>query len=190
MVLVLIPVLVWIMWHIQRHYRNLAQQSVPETPLDPNAINVRAIVPIANLGLPARQAIAYAQAIVPPERVVAVHVTDNDTGAQQFREAWQAEGRQVHMVIVESPFRSLVGPLLAYIDAVRETHPKDTITVILPEYVAQRWWEHLLHNHTALRLKGALLFHPGVVVTSVPYHMRPSHEAAERLAAEATAERV
>jgi hypothetical protein len=75
------------------------------------------------------------------------------------------------MVIIESPFRSLTGPLLAYIDALKESNPRDTITVVLPEYVPSRWWEHLLHNQTALRLKAALLFHPGVVVTNVPYHM-------------------
>jgi hypothetical protein len=75
------------------------------------------------------------------------------------------------LVIIESPYRSLAGPLLAYIDALQETHPADTVTVVLPEYVPNHWWEHLLHNQTALRLKAALLFHPGVVVTNVPYHV-------------------
>src|SRR5260370_26316879 len=79
------------------------------------------------------------------------------------------------MVLIESPFRSLTGPLLAYIDALKESNPGDTITVILPEYVPSSWWEHLLHNQTALRLKAALLFHPVVVVANVPYHMaRPA----------------
>ena len=74
-------------------------------------------------------------------------------------------------MIVESPFRSLAGPLLAYIDALKDTHPHDTLTVVLPEFVPSHWWEQLLHNQTALRLKAALLFHPGIVVASVPYHM-------------------
>jgi hypothetical protein len=77
----------------------------------------------------------------------------------------------VELVIVESPFRSLTGPLLAYVDAVKDVYPTDTLTVVLPELVASHWWEHLLHNHTALRLKAALLFHPGIVVTNVPYHL-------------------
>ena len=73
--------------------------------------------------------------------------------------------------IIESPFRSLAGPLLAYIDAVHETHPRDTLVVVLPEFVPGHWWEQLLHNQTALRLKAALLFQPGVIVANVPYHL-------------------
>ena len=77
----------------------------------------------------------------------------------------------MELVIIESPFRSLAGPLLAYIDALKDVRPDDTLTVILPEFVPSHWWEHLLHNQTALRLKAALLFHPGIVVANVPYHM-------------------
>jgi hypothetical protein len=80
-------------------------------------------------------------------------------------------GTDVPLVIVESPDGSLVGPLLAYIDEIDEQRPDDTITVILPEYIARHWWEQLLHNQNALRLKAALLFRPGTVVTSVPYHL-------------------
>jgi amino acid transporter len=173
MVLVLIPLLVGGMWKIRRHYARLAAAGagVPETPITPAAIRVRAIVPIAELGLPARQAIAYAVAIAGDDRVVAVHVTDSDEGAAALRAAWERAGCGGQLVVVDSPYRSLLRPLVAYIDAVREAHPADVITVVLPEYVPARWWEQLLHNQTALRIKGALLFHPGVVVASVPYHM-------------------
>jgi hypothetical protein len=78
----------------------------------------------------------------------------------------------VQLTIIESPFRSLVGPLLAYIDAMHAQHPGKTLTVVLPEMVPAHWWEQVLHNQTALRLKGALLFRPGVVVADVPYHLR------------------
>jgi hypothetical protein len=78
----------------------------------------------------------------------------------------------------ESPFRSLTGPLLAYVDALKDSHPSDTITVIIPELVASHWWENLLHNQTALRLKANLLFHPGIVVTNVPYHVAAPRRAA------------
>jgi hypothetical protein len=74
-------------------------------------------------------------------------------------------------VVIESKYRALAGPLLAYVYALRERHPEQTIIVVLPEYVPSHWWEHLLHNHTALRLKAALLFHPGIVVANVPYHL-------------------
>src|SRR5207237_2726629 len=78
----------------------------------------------------------------------------------------------VQLTIVESPYRSLVGPLLAYIDAMHAQFPNKTLTVILPEMVPAHWWEQVLHNQTALRLKAALLFRPGVVVANVPYHLR------------------
>ena len=80
-------------------------------------------------------------------------------------------------MIIESPYRSLTGPLLAYVDALKESNARDTITVIIPELVASHWWEHLLHNQTALRLKANLLFHPGIVVTNVPYHVGPAKAA-------------
>jgi hypothetical protein len=94
------------------------------------------------------------------------------------RDRWQqwqkhlTEDEETHLIIIESPYRSLTRPLLAYIDTVHELFPNDTLTVILPEFVVAHWWEHLLHNQTALRLKAALLFRPGIVVTSVPQHLR------------------
>lgn len=72
---------------------------------------------------------------------------------------------------IESPYRSLVGPLLQYIEGVRDRYPDAVVTVALPEYVPAHWWEQLQHNQTALRIKAALLFRPGIVVTSVPWHL-------------------
>lgn len=74
--------------------------------------------------------------------------------------------------MLESPCRTLTGPLVGYIDDVERAHPGHTWMMILPEYVPGHWWEHLLHNQTALRIKGALLFRRGVITTSVPYHLR------------------
>jgi len=98
-------------------------------------------------------------------------VADDLSEADHLRQEWEAWECGIELVIIESPFRSLTGPLLAYIDALKDVYPTDTVTVVLPELVASRWWEHLLHNHTALRLKASLLFHPGIVVTNVPYHL-------------------
>ncbi len=92
-----------------------------------------------------------------------------------MRRAWTDLGTTIPLVIIESPYRSLVGPLLHYIDEVDRQRPDDTITVILPEYIARHWWEQLLHNQTALRIKAALLFRPGTVVISVPYHLERGH---------------
>jgi Amino acid permease len=171
-VVVLVPLLIGMMRAIRSHYRQLDALRRAETPLAPEEVVIRAVVPIAELGLQARQALAYARAIAPDDRhVAAVHVTDDVAGAERLRDAWETWAPGVELVIVESPFRSLTGPLLAYLDALRDVHPGDTVTVVLPELVASQWWEHLLHNHTALRLKAALLFHPGIVVTNVPYHL-------------------
>ena len=130
------------------------------------------MVPIADLMLPARQALAYALAIAETDHVIAVHVTDDEAKVEPLRQAWSEARCKGTLVIIESPFRSLVTPLLAYVGAVREAHPTDVITVVLPEYVPGHWWEHLLHNQTALRIKAALLFKRGVVTANVPYHMR------------------
>jgi hypothetical protein len=77
----------------------------------------------------------------------------------------------VPLVIIESPYRSLVGPLLHYLDELQKQAPAATLTVVLPEYIPRHWWEQILHNQTALRIKAALLFRPGTVVISVPYHL-------------------
>ena len=95
-----------------------------------------------------------------------------DGQALQADWAKMANRRSGDLVIIESPYRSLMRPLLAYIDTIHERHPTETLTVILPEFVVAHWWEYFLHNHTALRLKAALLFRPGIVVINVPQHLR------------------
>jgi amino acid transporter len=172
MVLVLIPILIGMMWAIRSHYLQLESYQRPETPLDPRDVRLRAIVPIASLNVPARQALAFARAMTSDDAVTAVHVTDDPDSAERLEAEWQGSTvGMTNLVVIESPYRSLAGPLLRYIDALHESHPDDTLVIVLPEYVPRHWWEHLLHNQTALRLKAALLFHPGVIVANVPYHL-------------------
>jgi amino acid transporter len=172
LVVILIPLLIGLLYGIHTHYVRLEGMRRAETPLLPEEVHVRFVVPVADLNVPARQALAYARALAPDDpHVIAVHVTDDAEEAADLQSQWHTWQPGIQLVIIESPFRALGGPLLAYIDALQETHPKDTVTVVLPEYVPSHWWEHLLHNQTALRLKAALLFHPGVVVTNVPYHV-------------------
>jgi hypothetical protein len=172
MVLVLIPLLIGMMWAIRSHYLRMDGAQRPETPLDPAHVRLRVIVPIAALNVPARQALAFARAMTNDNSVIGVHVTDDAGAAERLQAEWarSAPGK-ANLVIIESPYRSLAGPLLRYIDALHETHPDDTLVIVLPEFVPRHWWEHVLHNQTALRLKAALLFHPGVIVASVPYHL-------------------
>ncbi len=173
-ILILIPVLVWIMWNIHRHYLNIRADEVgtPEMSLNPISIDIRAIVPVANLRLPARQAIAYALAMAGPDQVTVVHITDDPQAEEAIRAEWRTLAYTCQFVVIESPYRSLLGPFVSYIDAVVQTHPASTITVVIPEYIPRHWWEHLLHNQTALRIKTALLFHPNIVVANVPFHRR------------------
>ena len=109
------------------------------------------------------------------DRVGRLLERDPAQAAERLRAGWEqlAHGG-THLVVIESAYRTLGGPLLRFIDEVGNAHPQDTIMVVLPEYVPAHWWEHLLHNQTALRLKAALLFRPGVVVTNVPYHVSPA----------------
>jgi hypothetical protein len=132
------------------------------------------IVPIAELNQVALQTLAYARSIARDrdDTVSAVHITDDPESAEKLRLQWEEWQSGVQLTIIESPYRSLVGPLLAYIDAMHAQYPDKTLTVILPEMVPAHWWEQVLHNQTALRLKAALLFRPGVVVANVPYHLR------------------
>jgi hypothetical protein len=171
-VLVVAPALVAMMVGIRRHYGSLERRRQPQTPIDAAQIAVRAVVPIADLGVESRQALAFARAIVAsPEQVVAVHVTDDADQAHALLDAWTRCGTGGRLEIIASPYRSLLGPLLGYLDAQRMERPGDTLVVVLPEFIPAHWWEHLLHNQTALRIKFSLLFHPGVIVASVPYHL-------------------
>jgi amino acid transporter len=175
-VVVLIPLLVLMFLSIHRHYQRVERERVTDIPIHPKDIRHRLIVPIAGLDRAAIQSLAYARSITP--HVTAVHIAVDMNDANQVQNSWQqwqkhlTEDEETHLIIIESPYRSLMRPLLAYIDTVHELFPNDTLTVILPEFVVAHWWEHLLHNQTALRLKASLLFRPGIVVTSVPQHLR------------------
>jgi hypothetical protein len=118
-----------------------------------------------------------------------MHVVVDEEQVEQVRASWQqwqqrfAAEEETHLLIIESPYRSLLRPILAYTDAVRLRHPEDILTVIVPEFVVSHWWEYVLHNQVALRLKAALLFRPGVAVLNLPQHLGhlvPQHRPAPR----------
>ena len=187
MVVVLLPLLILMFRAINRHYAHAAAELQTETPLDPDEIRHTVIVPVAAFNRVALQTLAYARSLSP--NVTAVHVGEDAEQLDAFREGWRrqlAEApflRAIKLVLIESPYRSLTGPLLSFIDEIDRQDPDDTLTIILPEFIPAHWWEYLLHKQTALRLKAALLFRPGTVVTSVPYHLKRD-EAARREVAE------
>jgi hypothetical protein len=176
MVVVLLPLLILMFRSIHDHYTHASAELATETPLDPEEIRHTIVVPVAALNRVALQTLAYARSLA--SHVTAVHVVEDAEEMAAVRDEWLAAVAEtpflsdIQLVMIESPYRSLTGPLLSYIDEIDARDEHDTLTVILPEFVPAHWWEHLLHNQTALRLKAALLFRPGTVVTSVPYHLR------------------
>jgi hypothetical protein len=145
-------------------------------PIRPREIRHRFIVPIAELDRVSVQSLAYARSISP--HVTAVHVAIDPQDVEKIREKWNrlqkrlTEEEETQLVIIESPYRSLLRPLLAYIETVQELHPEELLTVILPEFVVSHWWEYPLHNQTALQVKTALLAQPSIVVTNIPQHLQ------------------
>jgi amino acid transporter len=169
-VIVLIPFMVLAFLAIHRHYERARTELQAQTPLDPSEIKHTVLVPIAAVNRVARQTLAYARSI--SDNVTAIHITDDEAEIDAMRTRWTELGTDIPLVIIESPYRSLIGPLLSYIDEIEQQRPDVTITVVLPELVARHWWEQILHNQSAFRIKAALLFRPGTVVTSVPYHLQ------------------
>lgn len=169
LILILIPLLIVGFQAIHGHYARATKELAAQTPLDPDAIDHAIVVPIAAVNRVARQTLAYARSL--SDNVIAVHLTDEEAEVSRMRAAWNELGTDVQLIIIESPYRSVVEPLLHYLDEIERQRPGAMLTVVLPEFVARHWWEQLLHNQTALRLKAALLFRPGTVVVSVPYHL-------------------
>ncbi|WP_163504756.1 APC family permease [Fodinicola acaciae] len=158
---------------IRRHYDAVARELATdeERPVLPSRNH--AIVLLSKLHQPAVRALAYARATRPDTlNAVTVNVDDADTRALQAE--WEQRDIPIPLVVVDSPYREITGPIVQYVKGIRRESPRDVVTVFIPEYVVGHWWEHLLHNQSALRLKGRLLFEPGVMVTSVPWQLSSS----------------
>ena len=169
-VVVLIPMLVVLFLRIHRHYLEVAQQLSTEGLAGLRPIHHEVIVPISGIHRGVIAALEYAKSIA-PHHVTAVYVNLDDETTQKLREKWEQWGSGVNLVVVASPYRSLLRPLLNYVDRVKRSSHGEVVTIVLPEFVPARWWQNLLHNQNTLFLKGALLFKKGVVVTNVPYHL-------------------
>ncbi len=168
-IIVLIPILVVHFLAIHRHYEKVAQQlSLKGLDVSGHKHNT-VIVPIGGVHRAVVQALEYARTLSDDVRAIYVDVDPHAT--QEIREDWSRWGKGIRLEILASPFRSVMEPLLEYIELTNDERPGDFITVLLPEFVPARWWHHLLHNQRALLIKGALLFRPNIVVTSVPYHL-------------------
>ncbi len=159
---------------IRRHYDAISRElELPrgEKPVLPSRNH--AVVLVSRLHLPTLRAISYAKATRPSTlEALTIQIDEGDT-ADLLRQ-WDEHDLDVPLVILESPYREITRPVLEYVRGLRRESPRDVVTVFVPEYVVGRWWEQLLHNQSALRLKARLLFEPGVMVTSVPWQLHSS----------------
>jgi amino acid transporter len=170
-VVVVTPLLVLMFRAIHRHYLSVTDQLSIEGLEPLREVNHTVIVPISGIHRGVLNALQYARSIA-PENVSAVYVDFDEEATALLREKWEQWGGGVKLVVLPSPYRELTGPLLRYIYRLDRKRDDDFITVVIPEFVPAKWWQHLLHNQSSLLLKGALLFKKGVVVVNVPYHLK------------------
>ncbi len=170
-VLLLIPALVAVFSAIHRHYRNLARHLSLEHYGAPPAISRhRVILPISGVHRGSLAALRYARSL--SEDVTAVFVAIDPAEAERIKQKWEKWGEGVRLVILDSPYRLLLEPLLAYIQQVAaQRQPNEAITIVVPQFVPRHWWNNLLHTQAAWMLRLALLFKPGIVITDVPYQV-------------------
>ena len=170
-VVVVVPLLVFMFRGIHNHYVGVAKELSTEGLEDLRPIKHTVIVPISGIHRGVVGALQYAKSIA-PDRVQAVYVDFDEEATATLREKWERWGAGVKLVVLPSPYRELTRPLLRYIARLERKNDNDMVTVLLPEFVPAKWWQHLLHNQSSLMLKGALLFKEGVIVISVPYHLK------------------
>jgi amino acid transporter len=169
--IVVIPLLVMMLKGVKRHYDMVrASLAVPDDWRPPR-LNHTVVVLVGGVHRGVLEAMAYARSLA-PNHLVAVTVVSDEDEQERIQQAWEAHGLDTPLDIIYSPYRELSRPILKFIDEIDARWDNDIVTVLIPEFVVRRWWEHILHNQTALFLKGRLLFREGVVVTSVPYHVR------------------
>jgi len=171
-----------LMRSIHRHYDQVSAELAPteEQLRLASPARVRAVVLVSKVHGPTLRALAFARA-TRPHSLVALTVAVDADEAQALQQEWAALNLPVDLVTVTSPYREVTRPVLRYVRELRERSPRDVVEVYIPEYVVGRWWEQLLHNQSALRLKGRLLYQPNVMVTSVPYQLHSGTRRAQRL---------
>jgi amino acid transporter len=167
-VVLAMPALYLLMRGVRTHYAHVAEELRPGPAGVTLPARVHAIVPVSRLHTPTLQTLAFARA-TRPSTLTAVTVATNPAETAELEAEWLGRGIPVPLTVLDSPYRDVTGPLLDYVASVRRSGPRDVVSVLIPEYVVRHWWEHLLHNQSALRLKARLLFRPGVMVTSVPW---------------------
>ncbi|MCI3151577.1 APC family permease [Streptomyces sp. GB4-14] len=164
---------------IRRHYDRVAEEiAAPGTPTDDSVrpSRVHSVVLVSKVHRPALRALAYAK-LLRSDTLEALSVNVDAEETRALRDEWERRDIDVPLKVLDSPYREVTRPVIEYVKSLRAQSPRDVVSVIIPEYVVGHWYEHFLHNQSALRLKGRLLFTPGVMVTSVPYQLESSEAA-------------
>ena len=171
LVVVLIPLLIIVMRKIHGHYRDthlIMRQGDMEIPTE---FKHRMVLSVSGMNVTTRQAVRYAKSLN-PDYLEAIHITESAEEARRFKEAWHEWEPDIPITTLTSPFRSLIKPLLYHVNRIDKYEDDDLITVVLPQYVPDAWWKHLLHNQSATMIRWALLNRPNTVVVTVPFHAR------------------
>ena len=168
-VVMLIPVLVMAFMVIHRHYDDVARQLSLDGYGGPPPIEHTVLVLVGDLHRGVTAALRYAHTLSPSARAVYVELDPDKT--RRLEDKWGKWGLGIPLVVLSSPYRSLLTPFLEYVNHLLALGPNQVVTIVIPEFVPARWWQHLLHNQTALLIKGALLFRKRVVVVDVPFHL-------------------
>jgi hypothetical protein len=154
---------------VHHHYRDIVDQLHPDLiDLLPPKLH-RVLIPVSTFHKGTAKAISYSLSI--SDDVRAVYVALDPDRARKIQDIWRHWCIDIPLVILDSPYRSIIRPLVDYIDALQREEEDQLITVILPEFVAARWWQQILHNQTALLIRGVLMFKRGVTVTSVRHFL-------------------
>ena len=169
-ILLLIPLNVVLFRVTRRHYDIVASQLTVRGWERQARRHNTVLVPISGIQRAVVGAVDYARTLSSDVR--AIYVNLDTSATEHLKREWEQWGDGVPLVVLQSPYRSLMEPLLDYIERVSAERPEGYVTIVLPEFVPARWWHHLFHNQRALLIKGALLFKPNTVVTSVPFHLR------------------
>ncbi len=169
-VVLLIPTLVAMFLVVHRHYDEVARQLSLDDYSPPLPMTNTVLVLVGDLHRGVVHALQYAQTLSPSAK--ALYVETDPERTRRLEERWGKWGQGLPLIVLTSPYRSLLGPLLEYIDQLQRHGSNHVVTIVLPEFIPARWWQQILHNQTALLIKGTFLFRKNVIVTDVPYHLR------------------
>src|SRR6266542_4079579 len=179
LVVIAMPALFLLMKAIERHYRHVSEELAPEPGGMVLPSRIHAVVLVSRLHKPTLRALTYARA-TRPDTLTALTVASSPEDVRALQNEWAERGIPVPLTELDAPYRDITGPVVDHVAELRRASPRDLVVIYVPEYVVGHWWEHLLHNQSALRLKARLLFQRGVMVTSVPWQLASSR-ADERL---------